>query len=57
MEKWFYTGTFMEDGKTEITISARSGTEERKFLERGWRPVEEVTQDAVKKSKAKKRRA
>lgn len=54
MEKWFYTGTFMEDGKTEITVSARSEAEERKFIGRGWRPVEEAGRVAAKKQKRKR---
>ncbi|MBI5492009.1 MAG: hypothetical protein HY893_03655 [Deltaproteobacteria bacterium] len=55
MDKWFYTGTFMEDGKTEITVPARSGYEERKLIERGWKPVEEAGTGEVKKAKRKRR--
>ena len=55
MEKWFYTGTFMEDGKTEITVSAGSGFEELKFIERGWKPVEETGTSEPKKPKRKRR--
>ncbi len=55
MEKWFYTGTFMEDGKTEITVPSRNEVEERKFIERGWKPVEEAGTGEVKKPKRKRR--
>lgn len=42
MERWFYTGLFMEDGITPISVCAKSETQAREFEKRGWRPVEET---------------
>lgn len=37
--KWFYTGLFMEDGKTKITVCAHSAVEEERFLKNGFKAV------------------
>ena len=42
MERWFYNGTYMPDGKP-ITVAASSEVQEEEFLRRGFRPVEDDT--------------
>ncbi len=40
MQKWFYNGTYMQDGRP-IAIAAYSEAEAEEFRKRGLRPVEE----------------
>jgi len=40
MQKWFYNGTYMQDGRP-IAIAAYSEAEAEEFRKRGFRPVEE----------------
>jgi len=47
MEKWFYNGTQMPDGKP-ITVCAYNEVQERDFIKKGYKPV--VTEDAAASS-------
>jgi hypothetical protein len=40
MERWFYTGHYMEDGATPISVCARGKTQAASYGALGWRPVD-----------------
>jgi len=59
MERWFYSGTSMQDG-TPITIAARSAFAEEECLRQGLRPYDEVKKKktrsrAVSQARSKKK--
>ena len=55
MQKWFYNGTYMQDGKP-IAIAAYSEAEAEEFSKRGFRPVEEGAASMLAQVKAKVRK-
>ena len=55
MQKWFYNGTYMQDG-SPIAIAAYSEAEAEEFCRRGFRPVEEGAASLPAQVKAKVRK-
>ncbi len=55
MERWFHSGTFMNDG-TSITIAARSELEAERCLKQGLTPLEKERKGKKPASGASSRR-
>lgn len=55
MERWFYTGSHMEDGVTPISVCAYNEPQVQEFIRNGWKPVDDLKGNTEKKAKGKKR--
>lgn len=51
MEVWFYTYNLMEDGKTPISVCAYNDIQAKRFIQNGWRPVEEIKHEKSRGNK------
>lgn len=55
-EVWFYTGLFMEDGITPITVRAANLIEAERFAKKGWREVRNETDAPARSAELEKNR-